>query len=533
MASYPSHSFFILLLLCASALGAQSGSADTGDATYSNPILHADYSDPDVVRVGDDFYLTASSFNAAPGLPILHSRDLVNWELINHAIDVQVPLDTFARPQHGNGVWAPAIRYHDGYYYIYYGDPDFGIYMVRTDDPAGEWEEPVLVRAAKGWIDPCPFWDDDGKAYLVHAFAGSRAGMKSVVVLHEMSPDGTELLDDGVLVFDGHEAHGTIEGTKMHKRDGYYYILAPAGGVSTGWQTVLRSKNIYGPYEDKIVLDQGETDVNGPHQGAWVELENGDDWFVHFQEKQPYGRIVHLQPARWESGWLMIGTDRNGDGIGEPVSTYAMPKPAHPVANPAPATDDEFNDPELGLQWQWQANPKAEWAYPTAMGFLRLNLVVDPGYRNLWDAPHLLLTKLPAASFTTTTKVTFYHHFDSEQTGLIMMGRDYAYIALTREGDDLVVKQVTCEDAENGAPETTVASEPINTAEVYLRVNMEEGGACRFSYSIDGTSFTELGEVFQAREGKWIGAKMGLFATRDVHQNDGGYANYDWFRTEE
>ena len=520
---------FVLFVCAGSAGTAQSGSS----GTYQNPILHADYSDPDVVRVGEDFYLTASSFNAAPGLPILHSRDLVHWELINHAIDVQTPLDTFARPQHGNGVWAPAIRYHDGYYYIFYGDPDFGIYMVRSEDPAGKWEEPVLVRAAQGWIDPCPFWDDDGKAYLVHAFAGSRAGQKSIVVVHEMSPDGTELLDDGVLVFDGHAAHGTIEGTKMHKRNGYYYILAPAGGVATGWQTVLRSESVYGPYEDKVVLHQGNTDVNGPHQGAWVELENGDDWFIHFQEKQPYGRIVHLQPARWEEDWLLIGVDQNDDGIGEPVASYAMPKTAHRYEHAVPLSDDEFNEPQLGKQWQWQANPEAEWAYPTAMGFLRLNPVVDPGYRNLWDAPHLLLTKLPAASFTTTTKVNFYHHFDGEKTGLIMMGRDYAYLALEREGDGLVVQQVVCNDAENGAPERTVASQPLSTAEVYLRVRMEDGGRCTFSYSTDGENYTALGDPFQAREGKWIGAKVGIFALRDAHENDGGYANYDWFRTEE
>ncbi len=517
-------------MLLAAPLAAQVPQPDNGDGTYTNPIIHADYSDPDVVRVGEDFYLTASSFNAAPGLPILHSRDLVNWELINHALPVQVPRDNFSRPQHGNGVWAPAIRYHDGYYYIYWGDPDFGIYMVRTQDPAGEWEDPVLVRAARGWIDPCPFWDDDGKAYLVHAFAGSRAGFKSVVVVHEMSPDGTELLDDGVLVFDGHADHGTMEGTKMHKHNGYYYILAPAGGVATGWQTVLRSRNVYGPYEDRVVLHQGNTDVNGPHQGAWVKLENGDDWFVHFQEKQPYGRIVHLQPARWEDDWLLIGVDQNNDGIGEPVATYEMPRTGAKVAPTVPLVSDDFNTPEIGLQWQWQANPRAEWAYPTAMGFLRMNLVVDPGYRNLWDAPHLLLSKLPAETFTATTKVNFSGHFDGEKTGLIMMGRDYAYLALAMDGDAAQVQAVHCPDAENGVPERVMATAPLaSDGDVYLRVRVEPGGVCHFSYSTDGQAFTELGPAFQAREGKWIGAKMGLFGIRPTHENDGGYADYDWF----
>ncbi|WP_367389146.1 glycoside hydrolase 43 family protein [Lewinella sp. LCG006] len=511
-------------------LNAQVWQPDLGDGTYRNPILHADYSDPDVVRVGDDFYLTSSSFNCAPALPILHSKDLVNWEIINYAFTQQPPADFFAKPQHGNGVWAPSFRYHDGWFYIFYGDPDFGIYMVKTQDPAGEWTAPHLVQSAKGWIDPCPFWDDDGKAYLVHAFAGSRAGIKSIVVLHEMAPDASQLLDDGVLVFDGHEAHTTIEGTKMHKRNGYYYILAPAGGVPTGWQTVLRSKNVWGPYEDKIVLHQGDSEVNGPHQGAWVELANGDDWFVHFQEKQPYGRIVHLQPARWENDWLMIGKDRNGDGIGEPVDTWEKPKVKVSSIIKVPQTSDEFNTPQLGLQWQWHANPEPTWAFPTPMGFLRLNPEVQQDIANLWEAPNLLLQKMPAATFTATTKLTFHHHFDSEKTGLIVMGRDYAYLALVQQDSQLFLQQTECIKAENGQPERLVKSIPIHYNEVFLQVKVAEGGKCTFLYSLNGETFLPIGEVFMAREGKWIGAKVGLFSIRDEHENNGGYADFDWFR---
>ena len=174
--------------------------ADNGDGTYKNPIINADYSDPDAIRVGDDYYMTASSFNAVPGLPILHSKDLVNWSIIGHVFREQIPLDVFSKPQHGNGVWAPAIRFHAGEFYIFYPDPDFGIYMTRATDPAGEWSKPVMVKEGKGWIDPCPLWDADGKAYLVHAYAGSRSGIKSILVVNKMSPDGTHLLDDGVIV---------------------------------------------------------------------------------------------------------------------------------------------------------------------------------------------------------------------------------------------------------------------------------------------------------------------------------------------
>ncbi|HSJ66536.1 MAG TPA: glycoside hydrolase 43 family protein, partial [Anditalea sp.] len=224
----------------------QVWTADQGDGTYINPIIHADYSDPDVVRVGEDFYMTASSFNAIPGLPILHSKDMVNWNLVGYALDRQVPVEHFQKPQHGNGVWAPAIRFHEGEYYIYWGDPDFGIYMVKTKDPAGQWEAPVLVEEGKGLIDPCPLWDEDGKAFLVHAYAGSRAGIKSILVVKPMNAEGTKTTGTGRLVFDGHENHPTVEGSKFYKRNGYYYIFAPAGGVSTGWQLILRSRDPYG-----------------------------------------------------------------------------------------------------------------------------------------------------------------------------------------------------------------------------------------------------------------------------------------------
>ena len=230
---------------------------------YNNPVLHLDYSDPDVCRVGKDYWMTASSFNCFPGLPILHSTDLVNWELVGSAL-AAYPYDLAP----GEGVWAPAIRYNKGWFYIFVGDPDHGVFMVRSKDPAGRWEEPVWVTREKGFIDPCPFWDNDGKAYLSHAAAGSRAGLKSVVFVAPMSSDGTRLLGPSRIVYDGHRTQPTIEGTKFYKRKGYYYIFAPAGGVSTGWQAVLRSKEPFGPYEERIVMAQGGSCINGPHQGG-------------------------------------------------------------------------------------------------------------------------------------------------------------------------------------------------------------------------------------------------------------------------
>ena len=299
-------------------------------------------------------------------------------------------------------MWAPAIRHHQGEFYIFYGDPDFGIYMVKTRDPSGPWSDPHLVKAAKGWIDPCPFWDIDGKAYLVSAMARSRSGIKSILVISRMSSDGRKLLDEGTMVFDGHDSNPTVEGPKLYKRNGYYYIFAPAGGVESGWQLVLRSKNIYGPYEAKVVLAQGKTNINGPHQGAWIETQTRESWFIHFQDRGAFGRIVHLQPTRWVGDWPVIGVDADGDGTGEPVLHHRKPNVGKIAPTVSPRESDEFNEDRLGLQWQWHANPQTNWAFASrAYGFLRLFALTAPDEaKNLWGVPNLLLQKFPAASFT-------------------------------------------------------------------------------------------------------------------------------------
>ena len=223
---------------------------------YTNPILYADYSDPDVIRVNDDYFMIASSFCNTPAVPLLHSKDLVNWKVVNYLMD-NLPFNYYDVPRHGLGVWAPALRFHEGIYYAFIPFPDEGILMCKTTDPFGKWDDPVIVKRACGWIDPCPFFDDDGSVYMVNGFARSRWGFKSILGLSKLSPDCTKVLDDGELIFDGRKTQPTIEGPKLYKRNGYYYIFAPAGGVKVGWQTVLRSKNIYGPYEEKIVMAQG------------------------------------------------------------------------------------------------------------------------------------------------------------------------------------------------------------------------------------------------------------------------------------
>ena len=543
MMSYKKNILFVLFCCLSASVTAQQNYvskvwvADNGDGTYKNPVINADYSDPDAVRVGNDYYLVSSSFEDIPGLPILHSKDLVNWTIIGHALKRQPPFDHFSKPQHGNGVWAPSIRYHNNEFYIYYPDPDFGIYLTKAKNITGPWSEPVLVEAGKGLIDPCPLWDDNGKLYLVHAYAGSRAGIKSIIVVKQMNAEGTKTIDDGVLVYDGHEKDPTIEGPKFYKRNGYYYIFAPAGGVGTGWQLVLRSKNIYGPYERKVVMDQGTMPVNGPHQGAWVTTQTGEDWFLHFQDKDAYGRVVHLQPMKWINDWPVIGIDKDADGKGEPVLIYKKPNVGKTYPVSSPAESDEFNDNRIGLQWQWMANSKATWAFANSSnGSLRLfSDKLPDSAKNLWFAPNVLLQKFPAEEFMVTTKMTFNPNtkLENEKAGLTMMGFSYASITLKSKKDGIYLVYTVCKDANKEKPETETVITKVTDGNIYLRVKVTKGALCKFSYSLNGKEFTDAGEEFKAEVGRWIGAKVGIFCSRETQINDSGYADFDWFRVEQ
>lgn len=541
---------------------------------YKNPIIDADYSDPDVCRVGNDYYMTASSFACFPGLQILHSTDLVNWSIVGTALKDHYPvLPEFANGeldyrkgiQHGNYVWAPAIRYHDGWFYIYWGDPDQGLFMVKTQDVSGDWSEPVLVKAGKGLIDCCPLWDDDGKAYLSHGCAGSRAGVKSVLFVAPLSADGTHVTGPSRMVYDGHENQPTIEGTKMYKHDGYYYIFSPAGGVKYGWQVELRSKSPYGPYEEKVTLAQGKSKVNGPHQGAWVDTQNGENWFIHFQDKHAYGRVVHLQPARWKNGWLVVGVDKDGDGCGDPVATYK--KPNLPSSGEVqPQEDDEFNSTQLGPQWQFEGPWSHYWYFCDANNSrLRLYGPQAPeGFRNLSDLQNMLLQKLPTENFTVTARVRFIPNPSfqpkGEEGGFVIMGQDYAGIKLVSTKDGCVLRYVECIGAQKGKPERCVVEKPIPlkampkpytqryavddipeprlaTPYIYMRAKVWSTGVgngikghAQFAYSLDDKNYTPLGEPFTLMEGKWIGAKTGFYCMRPGEKNDAPFFDVDWIR---
>ena len=534
----------LLPLMVSAQYRSEVWSPDNGDGTYTNPVINADYSDPDVCvgPSGEDYYLTASSFQCIPGLPILHSKDLVNWEIVGYALtELYEGYDNlkahFNKPQHGNGVWAPSIRYHNGQYYIYWGDPDFGVFMVKTKDPAGKWEKPVCVISGQGYIDTTPLWDEDGRCYLVNGWANSRSKFASVLTVRELSADGTRAIGQPVIVFDGNGTENrTCEGPKFYKRDGWYWIMCPAGGVPTGFQLAMRSKSPYGPYEHKIVLAQGKTAINGPHQGAWVHTKYNEDWFLHFQDKEAYGRVVHLQPVDWSTGWPIMGHK------GEPVVTHKKPQSSsNVIVNPVES--DEFDTPTMGKQWQWHANYDEKFGMPTAFGTFRIyTYKLSENWKSFWEIPNLLLQKTPADKFTVTTKLRMTSKADGQFGGLVMMGLNYSALVVRRMGDQFQLVQMTCMAADKGKQQTEevlatlaptaadkIAYKPGIHEDIYLRLYVDNS-KLRFAYSLNGKKFKDCGTEFQMKEGKWIGAKFGFVAAETNAKADRGWVEADWIR---
>ena len=512
-----------LLVACSRPVPNGNTWGDLGDGHYRNPVLAADYSDPDVIRVGNRYYMVASDFHFM-GMQVLESEDLVNWRLISQ-IYKRFDLPGWDGNAHyGGGSWAPSIRWHDDEFWVYFCTPEEGLFMSTAKDPAGPWAPLHCVKAIPRWEDPCPFWDEDGQAYLGHSLKGA-----GPIILHKMSPDGRELLDEGVTIYTG----PTAEGTKIHKWDGYYYLSIPEGGVRTGWQTVLRSKDLYGPYERKIVLETGSTDINGPHQGAIVDTPSGEWWFLHFQQLDPLGRIVHLQPMRWEDGWPVIGEDYDGNGVGEPVAQWVKPKAKSgwpksviskqyrfrflfftfrqrvtyfPTTYSLNASDD-FSKPELGLQWQWNHNPvDSAWSLTSHPGRLALGALPADGFKM---ARNTLSQKIMGFRGSYTVRLDLTEMADGQWAGLACMGKENNTLSARPGGDGRWMLTHSFGDQ-------LISSVILRagTDRVWLRLSFDiRDNFFQFSYSEDGAKFESPPFVeFPMHFGFWKGARVALFS---------------------
>jgi beta-xylosidase len=482
------------ILLCMMALmtcllaQAQLSWGDQGNGTYKNPVLNADYSDPDVIRVGEKYYMVASDFHFI-GMQVLESDDLVNWKIVSQVYD-RFDMPGWDENKHyAGGSWAPSIRWHEGKFYVYFCTPDEGLFMSTASDACGPWSPLHCVKAVPKWEDPCPLFDDDGQAYLGRSQHGA-----GPIIVHKLSADGKTLLDDGVTVYTGPVA----EGTKWLKRNGFYYLIIPEGGVGSGWQTVLRSKNVYGPYEKRVVLEQGSTSVNGPHQGALVDTPDGQWWFYHFQATPVLGRVVHLQPARWKDGWPLIGVDIDGNGIGEPVNVWTKPNITANTKRVLPQTSDDFSGNTLGLQWQWCHNPNNDyWSLTERHGWLTLHAQPSPGLKN---ARNMLTQKTMGYCGVATTVVDCRGLTKGTRAGLLCIGREYRGIGISDEGICLV----------NDRHHEVVAKK--KPSKVWLRISLDVlTNQHRFYYSLDGKRFTAAGEPFAMHEGNWKGFRIGIF----------------------
>lgn len=485
---------------------------DLGNGFYKNPVLNADFSDPDVIRVGAKYYMVASDFHFL-GMQVLESEDMVNWRYISQIYRRFDEPGWDSNRHYAGGSWAPAIRYHNGLYYVYFCTPDEGLYMSTAQDPHGPWAPLHLVQRVPKWEDPCPFWDDDGQAYLGRSKHGA-----GPIIVHKMSPDGKQLLDEGVTVYEGPVA----EGTKFMKRNGWYYLIIPEGGVGTGWQTVLRSKNIYGPYERKIVLEQGSTHVNGPHQGALVDTPDGQWWFYHFQETPVQGRVVHLQPVRWHDDWPLMGVDYDGNGVGEPVDVWQKPwievryKRGEVRDYQYVSRDfrDDFNGMNISLTsslspvWQWNHNPvDTHWSLAERKGWLTLKALPAD---NLKAVRNMLTQKVVGYQSQSTTLVTVTGNANG---GLFCSGQQFLGIGLCKEGIFI---------------EAHGERQIMNRgkfAKVWLRITNDcMENRHQFYFSTDGEHYEPAGEAFPMRAGYWKGIRVGLFC-----YGPSGKAAFDFF----
>jgi beta-xylosidase len=477
---------------------------DIGNGFYCNPVLNADFSDPDIIRVEEDFYMVCSDFHYM-GMPVLHSKDLVNWSIIGRVYErLDIDWRYNNMEAYGKGSWAPAIRHQNGLFYVYFCTPDEGLYMTSSEKPEGPWAPLHEVKRVQGWEDPCPFWDEDGNAYLGHSTWGA-----GPIIIHKMSTDGKELLDDGVIVYVGKIA----EGTKLYKRNGYYYLIIPEGGVAQGWQAVLRSKNIYGPYERKVVLQQGATNINGPHQGGLVELESGESWFMHFQDVGTLGRVCHLQPVQWIEDWPLMGVE------GEPVSIYNKPNVGKIYPICVPKTCDEFNEHNLGLQWQWNHNPVNEkWSLTERPGYLRLKAMKA---EDMLHAKNTITQKLIGNSETIITELSIENMKNGQVAGLTYLaGTMENWIGVVKSEAGYSIKAITAGISFNGPK--------VQCDTVWFKTVLDLLGVTKFFFSVDGSNFMQLGVECKLSAGFWKGARIGLFSFNNTCHN--GYADFNWFR---
>jgi beta-xylosidase len=499
--------------------------SDNGDGTYKNPLLWDDWPDPDFIRVGDDFYFVSTSMHYVPGCPILQSKDLVNWEIAGYAVDryrEDPRYDLQGGEMYLRSSWAATIRHHDGLFYVGFCTPNWGkekghFSICTAKDIKGPWTRTIFPEYL---YDPGLLFDDNGKVYVVHG--------QGKLFVTELAPDVRSTIGKPVLIWDkameipdGSSApHGSygMEGSHAYKIKDYYYITCPAGGTQ-GWQICLRSKNIYGPYESKVIVqDESSYPGNGLHQGGMLQLKDGSWWFMIMQDRGPIGRVPNLVPVVWKDGWPMLGKDGNGKGV--VVNKKPDVGKSYPVK--VPATSDEFNRASLGLQWQWNHNPdNAKWSLTERKGYMRLHA----SYAKEWTmARNTLTQRVQGPVSEATVEVDASGLKEGNIAGFGVFQSPYAYIAI-RQGDTgkslLMVNNGEVIDSINN----------FTPDKIWIRASATHiGFIASFSYSVDGKNFIRFGNQLKMGLGyAWTGNRFALLNYSTKEEGVGGYADFNWF----
>lgn len=497
---------------------------DQGDGTYVNPVLPGDYSDPDVIRVGDDYYAISSTLHCSPGMAVLHSKDLVNWRMIGHVVNDLTsigPEYNYNRMnRYGRGVWAGAIRFHKDKYWVYFFTPDEGLFMSTAADPAGPWEPLHQVWEVSGWDDCCPFWDDDGQGY----FVATNFADNYNIHLFKLSEDGKELLHDSDTIIHQHKGS---EANKLYKINGTYYyfhseVVRREAGMEVRVVMMLRAEHIYGPYEEKELIHTHGMEIDRePNQGGLVQTVSGDWYFISHQGTGGYyeGRTLHLLPVTWVDGWPIIGNDTDGDGIGEMV--WGGRKPINGLPVTVLSTNDDFERAVLEPYWEWNHQPRAnKWSLAERPGYLRLHACQPIDKDNFFTVCNVISQRaFRTAHNVATVIIEISGMADGQEAGLCHFAQTYCKIGVQQQNGTRVLKF-------NHSGTITWGPE-LSRCTLWLRSVWNIDGINRFEYSVDGVHFTSFGDAYQLGWGNYRGDRIGLYSYNC--ESEQGYIDVDQF----
>lgn len=546
---------FLLLLFSCSTFAQQTEKwGDQGDGTYRNPVLPSDFSDPDVIRVGSDYYGISSTLQESPGMVIIHSKDLVNWEIIGHVVDdistLGEGMNWNVMNEYNEGIYAGSLRFHDNKFYCFFTAKNYGWYVAVANRPEGPWEITQMTDMegrklrGNGWDDNCPLWDDDGNAYIVASNFGKYEWCPR---FFKMSPDGKQLLDGRIAensdstkyvdIIGGYVTHPfrTSEANKMFKRNGYYYFffseVRNVDGFAPRIPVLLRSKNIYGPYELKEVLhSQGYEEDYEPNQGSFVDTPDGKDWYfvTHHGTGHFSGRFLSVLPMKWVNDWPEIGKDIDNDGVGEMVWSAQMP--LQTKTKLSMQSDDDFSTATLGVQWEWNHQPRADkWSLTERPGYLRLRAFKPLKEGEFFKAGNTIGQRyFRSAKGVATTKIEIDNMANGQQAGLCHFeaGNNVAALCIEmKDGVKTLVYKMFKDEKLSADTKGIVLPKKLKT--IYLRLNADFEGKCCFEYSFNNVKFIPLGGISQLIWGMYRGARLGIFNYNNLQ--DAGFIDVDWF----